>query len=117
MCCGKLQGERKPVFEVVGDHGHETHVFKGWEQVKPGSMNAAEFDDAVGNLVAYLTWMGGAGSAAALPSGCLGAALPGRVGPVRMAAQCRLLEGREVSLLGLFALAQCGCRSALRFVF
>ena len=54
----ELQGERKPVFEVVGDHGHETHVFKGWEQVKPGSMNAAEFDDAVGNLVAYLTWMG-----------------------------------------------------------
>lgn len=54
----ELQGERKPLFEVVGEHGHEVHVFKGWEQVKPGRLNAAEYDEAVGNLVAYLTWMG-----------------------------------------------------------
>ena len=33
----ELQGERRPVFQTVEAHGHETHAFKGWEQVKPGT--------------------------------------------------------------------------------
>ncbi len=34
------------------------HVFKGFEQVKPGKLNSQQFDDAMGDLVAYLQWMG-----------------------------------------------------------
>lgn len=54
----ELQGERKPVFESKEVHGVETHVLKGWEQVKPGKLSAEEYDKAVGDLVAYLQWMG-----------------------------------------------------------
>ena len=34
------------------------HVFKGFEQTKPGSLNKADYDLAVADLVAYLQWMG-----------------------------------------------------------
>lgn len=53
----QLQGERAPVLEKVESHGSETHVLKGWEQVKPGTMSPEEFDHNVGDLVAYLQWM------------------------------------------------------------
>jgi ubiquinol-cytochrome c reductase cytochrome c1 subunit len=56
----QLQGERRPVFTEVEDaheHGHMTHVFKGWEQVTPGTMTPAEYDNAIGDLVGYLQWM------------------------------------------------------------
>lgn len=53
----ELQGERRPVFEKVEAHGHETEVFKGWEQVSPGTMTPMQFDQAVGDLVSYLQWM------------------------------------------------------------
>lgn len=53
----ELQGERKPVFQTVTSHGHETQVFKGWEQVKPGQMSSEEYDRAIGDLVAYMQWM------------------------------------------------------------
>jgi len=54
----ELQGERKPVFETVEEHGHESHVFKGqWEVVKPGKMSPEEYDNAVGDLVSFLQWM------------------------------------------------------------
>ena len=48
----ELQGERRAVFD------EKTHEFKGWEQIKPGSMTAEQYDQAVGDLVAYLQWMG-----------------------------------------------------------
>ncbi|TSE22456.1 cytochrome c1 [Tepidimonas aquatica] len=54
----ELQGERKPVFEKVDSHGHESEVFKGWEQVKPGLLTPEEYDRTVADLVAYLEWMG-----------------------------------------------------------
>ncbi|MSQ56424.1 MAG: cytochrome c1 [Limnohabitans sp.] len=54
----ELQGVRTPVFETVAEHGHETHVFKGWQQVTPGKMSSAQYDQAVGDLVGYLQWMG-----------------------------------------------------------
>ena len=54
----QLQGERRPVFEEVQSHGQTTHVFKSWEQVAPGQMSAQEYDQAVGDLVGYLQWMG-----------------------------------------------------------
>ena len=53
----ELQGERRPVFEKVEAHGHETEIFKGWEQVTPGKMTPLQFDQAVGDLVNYLQWM------------------------------------------------------------
>lgn len=34
------------------------HVFKGWEQVSAGSMTPLQYDQAVGDLVNYLQWMG-----------------------------------------------------------
>lgn len=53
----QLQGERKPMFEKVESHGHESELLKGWEQVKPGALSATEYDQNVGDLVAYLQWM------------------------------------------------------------
>ncbi len=53
----ELQGERARVMEKVQSHGHETEVLKGWDQVKPGTMSPAQFDQNVGDLVAYLQWM------------------------------------------------------------
>ena len=32
-------------------------MFKGWEQVRPGTMTPLQYDQAVGDLVNYLQWM------------------------------------------------------------
>jgi len=53
----ELQGDRRPVFETVSEHGHETKVFKGWEQISPGLMTPLQYDQNVGDLVSYLQWM------------------------------------------------------------
>lgn len=53
----ELQGERKPIYGDVINHGKTVSVFKGWEQVKPGSMTPLQFDTAMGDLVGYLQWM------------------------------------------------------------
>ena len=53
----ELQGERRPVYQTVKAHGHDTQVFKGWEQVKPGSMTSQQYDEAVADLVNYMQWM------------------------------------------------------------
>jgi len=53
----ELQGMREPIFETVASHGHEVQVFKGWNQVTPGTMTPLEYDEAVGNLVGFLQWM------------------------------------------------------------
>ncbi len=53
----ELQGIRKPVWETHGEHGHESQVFKGWEQVTPGTLTPLQYDQAVGDLVNYLQWM------------------------------------------------------------
>ncbi|WP_326536303.1 cytochrome c1 [Pseudorhodoferax sp.] len=53
----ELQGERKPVFEEMQSHGHATQVFKGWEQVKPGTLTPLQYDQAVGDLVSFMAWM------------------------------------------------------------
>lgn len=54
----ELQGKRRPVFETHEEHGHEVQVFKGWEQVTPGAMTPLQYDQAVGDLVNFLHWMG-----------------------------------------------------------
>lgn len=53
----ELQGKRKPVYEMIEEHGHEVPVFKGWEQITPGTMTPLQYDQAVGDLVGYLQWM------------------------------------------------------------
>ena len=57
----ELQGERRAVFEDVADPhdaAKKVHVFKEFQQTKPGQMSAQAYDSAVGDLVAYLQWMG-----------------------------------------------------------
>ena len=54
----QMQGVRRPIFEEVESHGHPTQVFKGMEQVSAGTMTPLQYDQAVGDLVNYLQWMG-----------------------------------------------------------
>jgi ubiquinol-cytochrome c reductase cytochrome c1 subunit len=57
----ELQGMRTAKFaEETDPHGpaKKIHVFKGYEQVKPGTLTAAQYDNEVADLVAYLQWMG-----------------------------------------------------------
>ena len=57
----ELQGVRGAKFEEVKD-AHDPskmeHKFVGFETLTPGTMNAVEYDNAIGDLVAYLQWMG-----------------------------------------------------------
>lgn len=53
----ELQGQRQPLFDTKKEHGHDIQVFKGWEQVTPGSMTPLQYDQAVGDLVNYMQWM------------------------------------------------------------
>ncbi len=57
----ELQGMRRAVYEEqvdAHDPSKKTHVFKSFEQVTPGKLDALAYDSAVGDLVAYLQWMG-----------------------------------------------------------
>lgn len=54
----QLQGNRQPVYDTKTEHGHEVKTFKGWEQLTPGSMTPLQYDQAIGDLVSYLQWMG-----------------------------------------------------------
>ncbi|MEX3959900.1 cytochrome c1 [Trinickia symbiotica] len=55
----QLQGERTAKYEDVTDAetGEKSHRFVSFEQVKPGTMSRVDYDSAVADLVAYLTWM------------------------------------------------------------
>jgi ubiquinol-cytochrome c reductase cytochrome c1 subunit len=53
----ELSGERKPLFDTKEEHGHKVSVFKGWQQVTPGTMSPLQYDQAMGDLVGYLQWM------------------------------------------------------------
>ena len=53
----QLQGEREPIHDKVESHGVEVELLKGWKQVKPGTMSEAEFNNNMGDLVAYMQWM------------------------------------------------------------
>lgn len=56
----QMQGQRSAKFTEQKDP-HDpavtTHVFEGFEQLTPGTMSPAEFDEAVADLVAFMTWM------------------------------------------------------------
>lgn len=56
----QLQGERVAKFnEETDPHDakKKVHVFAGFEQLTPGTLSPREYDDAVADLVAYMTWM------------------------------------------------------------
>lgn len=57
----ELQGVRTARFDEVKDP-HDaskvTHVFRGFEQVTPGTLTPHQYDEAIGDLVAYMQWMG-----------------------------------------------------------
>lgn len=56
----ELQGIRAAKFaeeKDPHDPSKTVHKFVGFEQVKPGTLSAAEYDNAAGDLVAYLAWM------------------------------------------------------------
>ena len=57
----QLQGERRAKFVEAKDpheEGKTTHRFAGFEQITPGTLTDQQYDDAVGDLVAYLQCMG-----------------------------------------------------------
>jgi ubiquinol-cytochrome c reductase cytochrome c1 subunit len=56
----ELQGQQRAVFVAEKDpHDPErtVQVFKGFEQITPGTMTPAQYNAAVADLVAYLQWM------------------------------------------------------------
>ncbi len=54
----ELQGQRRPLVDIRKEHGHDVEIFKGWQQVTPGTMTPLQYDQAVGDLVNFLQWMG-----------------------------------------------------------
>jgi ubiquinol-cytochrome c reductase cytochrome c1 subunit len=57
----ELQGQRSARFvEQKDPHDPKKmeHRFEGYEQLTPGKLTPLQYDEAVGDLVAYLQWMG-----------------------------------------------------------
>lgn len=54
----QLQGQRNAVFEEKQDHGQTVHAFKEYQVTSQGILTPQEYDNAVGDLVGYLQWMG-----------------------------------------------------------
>ena len=57
----ELQGQRGARFveqKDPHDASKTVHRFDGFEQLTPGSMSPQQFDESVGDLVAFLQWMG-----------------------------------------------------------
>ncbi len=56
----ELQGQQRAVYADLKDPHDASkvvHRFAGFEQLTPGKMTPLEYDQAVADLVAYLTWM------------------------------------------------------------
>lgn len=55
----QLQGVQTAKFEdgTNPGNGEKEHRFVGFEQAKPGTMSRVDYDSAVADLVAYMTWM------------------------------------------------------------
>lgn len=55
----QLQGQRAAKFEDVVDErtGEKEHRFAGYDQLTPGTLSRVDYDSAVADLVAYLSWM------------------------------------------------------------
>ncbi len=56
----ELQGQQRAVYvdeKDPHDPAKTLQVFKGFEQITPGTMSAADYNHAVADLVAFLHWM------------------------------------------------------------
>jgi ubiquinol-cytochrome c reductase cytochrome c1 subunit len=56
----ELQGQQRAIYaeeKDPHDAAKTVHVFKGFEQITPGTMSPAEYNLAVADLVAFLQWM------------------------------------------------------------
>jgi ubiquinol-cytochrome c reductase cytochrome c1 subunit len=56
----ELQGQRTARFveqKDPHDPSTSTHVFAGFEQLTPGTMTAAQYDESVADLVGFMQWM------------------------------------------------------------
>ena len=56
----ELQGQQRAIFadeKDPHDAAKTVHVFKGFEQISPGTLNQEEYNLAVADLVAFLKWM------------------------------------------------------------
>ncbi|MBT9488252.1 MAG: cytochrome c1 [Rubrivivax sp.] len=56
----QLQGQQRAVYADEKDPHDATktvHVFKGFEQITPGTMSPAQYNEAMADLVAFLQWM------------------------------------------------------------
>lgn len=57
----ELQGQRAAKFVDEKDHhdpSKTVHRFEGFEQLTPGKLDDHAYDEAIGDLVAYLQWIG-----------------------------------------------------------
>ena len=57
----ELQGQRAAKFveeKDAHDASKSLHKFAGFEQLTPGSLSPRQYDETIGDLVAYLQWMG-----------------------------------------------------------
>ncbi|NLA19198.1 cytochrome c1 [Burkholderia cepacia] len=57
--CTVAAGQRTAKFEDKTDEetGEKVHTLVGFQQVTPGTLSAVDYDAAVADLVAYMTWM------------------------------------------------------------
>ncbi len=53
---GHLQGEQRPVYEEIDDHGHTRKVLTGVELVKEGSLSDEEFDQLALDLTNFFVY-------------------------------------------------------------
>jgi ubiquinol-cytochrome c reductase cytochrome c1 subunit len=54
----ELQGQRTAVFESeTGEGGKKELKFTGFQPLTPGKMSASDYDSALADLVAYMSWM------------------------------------------------------------
>ena len=56
----ELQGQQRAVYveeKDPHDPAKTVQVFKGFEQITPGTMTPAEYNEAIADLVAFLQWM------------------------------------------------------------
>jgi ubiquinol-cytochrome c reductase cytochrome c1 subunit len=56
----QLQGQQRAIYadeKDPHDPSKTVHVFKGFQQISPGTLTPAQYNEAVADLVAYLQWM------------------------------------------------------------
>ena len=54
----QLQGTRDAVYaDKKDEHGAAVHEFEKFQEVTPGSMTPLQYDQAVANITAFLSWM------------------------------------------------------------